>query len=165
MTRDRAFDRARLLAVRGDLEAATRATDEALREEPHHRGALLLKAQLLLEARDGEEALRLNERAVELFEHSSEAWNALARCRHALGDDALALTAAEEARRLLGEGDNFRQAAPVYLTLLWCLREMRRYREALDVAEEGLALVPDAILAQWAATVEEELAEAEQERC
>ena len=71
----------------------------------------------------------------------------------------------EEARRLLGEGDNFRQAAPVYLTLLWCLREMRRYREALDVAEEGLALVPDAILAQWAATVEEELAEAEQERC
>ena len=82
MTQGLAFDRARLLAARGDLEAATRATDEALREEPHHRGALLLKAQLLLEARDGEEALRLNERAVELFEHSSEAWNALARCRH-----------------------------------------------------------------------------------
>ena len=53
----------------------------------------------------------------------------------------------------------------MYLTLLWCLREMRRYREALEVAEEGLARVPDAILAQWAATVEEELAAAQKERC
>jgi hypothetical protein len=33
------------------------------------------------------------------------------------------------------------------------------------VAEEGLARIPDAILAQWAATVEEELAEAEKEQC
>ena len=58
-----------------------------------------------------------------------------------------------------------RQAAPVYLTLVWCLREKRLFREALDVAEEGLARIPDAILAQWAATVEEELAEAEKEEC
>jgi acyl-CoA thioester hydrolase len=46
---------------------------------------------------------------------------------------------AHEARALLGEGDNFTQTAAVYLTLVWCLREMRRYREAIAAAEEGLA--------------------------
>ena len=33
------------------------------------------------------------------------------------------------------------------------------------MAEQGLARIPDAILAQWAATVEEELAEASKEGC
>ena len=66
---------------------------------------------------------------------------------------------------MLGEGDNFAQTAAVYLTLVWCLREMRRYREAIAVAEEGLARMPDAVLAQWATRIEEELVEAEKERC
>ena len=72
---------------------------------------------------------------------------------------------AQEARALLGEGDNFTQTAAVYLTLVWCLREMRRYREAIAVAEEGLARMPDAVLAQWATEIEEELIAAEKERC
>ncbi|HEX9709393.1 MAG TPA: tetratricopeptide repeat protein [Candidatus Thermoplasmatota archaeon] len=165
MTAAEAFDRARLLAARGDPQGALRAIDEVLRAEPGHLGALLLEAQLHLDDRDGEEALRLYERAVGMAPRSSEAWNALARCRHALGHDDVALQAAETARSLLGEGDNARQVAPVYLTLVWCLREKRLFREALDVAEEGLARIPDAILAQWAATVEEELAEAEKEGC
>lgn len=165
MTASEACARARLSLARGDEEAARAAIEEALGLEPDHVGAVLLRAELHLLARESEAALRLHHRATELLPRSSEAWNALARCRHALGDDGGALQAAEEARRLLGEGDNFLQAGPVYLTLLWCLREMRRYREALDVAEEGLARVPDAILAQWAATVEEELAEAQKERC
>jgi tetratricopeptide (TPR) repeat protein len=160
-----AFDRARLLAVRGDPHGAAQAIEEVLRAEPGHLGALLLRAQLHLESREGEEALRLYEQGVSLAPTSAEAWNALARCRHALGQDDDALEAAEKARALLGEGDNTRQAAPVYLTLVWCLREKRLFREALDVAEEGLARIPDAILAQWAATVEEELAEAEKEQC
>ncbi len=33
------------------------------------------------------------------------------------------------------------------------------------MAEEGLRRVPDAILANWARTVEEELAEAQKEEC
>ncbi len=165
MTASEACARARFRLVRGEEGAASASVEEALALEPDHEGALLLKAELLLLAREGDAALRLHHRVTELRPRSSEAWNALARCRHALGDDRGALEAAEEARRLLGEGDNFREAGPVYLTLLWCLREMRRYQEALDVAEEGLARVPDAILAQWAATVEEELAEAQKERC
>ena len=60
---------------------------------------------------------------------------------------------------------NDRQAAPVYLTLVWCLRETRRLREALAAAEEGLRRTPDAVLAEWAGVVEQELAEAEKERC
>ena len=58
-----------------------------------------------------------------------------------------------------------RHVGPVYLTLLWCLREKRQLKEALAVAEEGLGRCYDSVLAQWASTVEEELAEAERERC
>ncbi len=160
-----AFARAQLLAVRGRAEEALAALDEVLSADPSHLGALLLKAEVMLEAREGEEALALCRRAVQAWSRSAEARNGLARCLHALGDDAGALEAAEEARRLLGEDDNFRHAAPVYLTLVWCLRERRQFKEALAVAEEGLLRVPDAVLAEWAAVVEQELAEAEKERC
>jgi tetratricopeptide (TPR) repeat protein len=160
-----AYDRARLLAARGSLDQALAALDELLAESPEHVGALLLKAGLLGEAREPEQALALCERAVALAGGSAEAWNALARCLHALGRDEDALAAAERARLLLREGDNGRFAGPVYLTLLWCLREKRRYREALEAAEEGLARCPDAVLAQWASLVEEELAAAQKEEC
>ena len=66
---------------------------------------------------------------------------------------------------MLGEGDNFAQTAAVYLTLVWCLREMRRYREAIAVAEEGLERMPDAVLAQWATQIEDELVASEKEEC
>jgi len=158
-------DRGRLLWTRGDAAGALAWVNETLDRDPANLKALLLKGEILLEAREGDEALRAHERAVEVAPRSSEAWNGLARCRHALGDDLRALEAAQEAKRLLGEGENFRETAPVYLTLVWCLRERRLYQEALDAAEEGLERTPDAILAQWATTVADELAEAQKERC
>ena len=72
---------------------------------------------------------------------------------------------ATQARGLLDEGDNAAHAAAVYLTLVWCLRELRRFREAIAVAEEGLERAPDAVLAQWATQVQDELIAAEKERC
>jgi len=159
------FDRARLLAARGSLREALAALDDVLARDPDNLRALLLKASLLLESRDEEDALLLYERAAQSSPGSAEALNGRARCLHALGRDGEALDAAEAAREILDQDDNFRQAAPVYLTIVWCLREMRRYKEALAAAEEGLARCPDAILAQWASLVEEELAEAEKEEC
>lgn len=159
------FEDARLLAAQGRADDALFALAELLRSEPDHVPALLLRGQLLLESREGEAALALYERATRLAAESSEAWNGLARCLHALGRDDSALRAAERARELLPRADNFRHASAVYLTLVWCLREMRRYREALAMADEGLERCPDAILAQWAGTVEDELAEAEKEEC
>ena len=159
------FDRAQLLAARGSVDEAMTAVDALLAEDPCHVPALLLKAGLLLDARDGDVALSLFERAVAAEPRSAEALNGVARCLHALGRDDEALVAAEGARRLLPEGDNFRFVAPVYLTIVWCLREKRRFREALAAADEGLARCPDAILAQWASLVEDELAEAEKEEC
>jgi tetratricopeptide (TPR) repeat protein len=159
------FEDARLLAAQGRAEDALSALEALLIGEPDHVPALLLRGQLLVERREGESAQQLYERATRLAPESSEAWNGLARCLHALGRDEEALRAAERARELLPRGENFRHASPVYLTLVWCLREMRRYREALAVADEGLERCPDAILAQWAGTVEEELAEAEKEEC
>ena len=161
----RSYEEARLLAARGELEHALALLDSILEHNADHLGALLLKASLLVESRGAEAALELYDRAVRDAPHSAEAHNDRARCLHALGRDEEALAVAERARGLLEEGDNYKQGAPVYLTLLWCLRELRKYREALALAEEGLARWPDAVLAQWASLVEEELAEAEKEEC
>ena len=165
MREDPGLDRARALLVSGRLGEATAALDALLADQPTHLGALQLKAGLLLEDREGDEALALYERAARAWPRSAEAWNGLARGLHALGRDHDALAAAESARELLGEADNRGQTAPVYLTLVWCLRELRRFKEALAVAEEGLAAIPDAVLAQYASLVEQELAQAERERC
>jgi tetratricopeptide (TPR) repeat protein len=154
-----------MLAARGGAEEALEALEAILAEDPDNGDALLLKARLLLEGREDQEALRVYGRAADLRPSSSEALDGLARCLHALGRDDEALEVAARARELLGEGDNFRHAGAVYLTMVWCLRERRRLRDALAVAEEGLARCPDAILAQWASLVEEELAESEKEEC
>ena len=159
------LDHARMLAARGGAEEALEAVESILAEEPDNPDALLLKARLLLERHDGEAALELHRRTVALRPSSCEARDGLARCLHALGRDAEALEVARSARMLLDEGDNFRHAGAVYLTMVWCLRELRQLREALAVAEEGLSRCPDAILAQWASLVEEELAESEKEEC
>jgi tetratricopeptide (TPR) repeat protein len=162
---DEAFDRARSLALSGRREECLSLLEEVLAAEPDHLGALQLKAGLLLESRDREAAVALYERAARAWPRSAEAWNGLARGLHALGRDQEALAAARTARSLLGEGDNDTHTATVYLTLVWCLREMRLYKEALAVAEEGLAAIPDAVLAHYASQVEQELAEAEKEEC
>lgn len=159
------FEDARLFAARGQGADAVRELDALLADDPAHVPALLLKASLRLSAREGEEALGLYERATAAAPESAEAWNGLARCRHALGLDGPALAAAHHARSLLPLGENFRYASSVALTLVWCLREVRRYREALEIASESLERSPDAILAQWASVVEEELAEAEKTEC
>lgn len=159
------FDRARTLAALGRTAEAVALVTELLEADPAHHGGLLLRAELHLEEREWEKALVLNERAVKLWPRSAEALNALARRQHAVGRDQEALKTAHEARAVLGEGNNFTQTAAVYLTLVWCLREMRRYREAIAVAEEGLARMPDAVLAQWATQIEEELIAAEKEEC
>jgi tetratricopeptide (TPR) repeat protein len=160
-----AFLDAQLLVSKGETQQAHRSLDDLLAAEPVHLGALLLKAQLLLEARRDADALMVLDRAVAAWPRSSPALDARARCLHALGRDEEALAQAQEARALLNEGDNFRHAGSVYLTIVWCLRELRRFREALAVAEEGLRRTPDAVLAQWATQVEEDVARAERERC
>jgi len=159
------FTHARLLASRGEAPEAQRSLDALLAAEPAHLGGLLLKAQLLLETRNDPAALAFLDRAVAAWPRSAAALDARARCLHALGRDEEALADARAAVALLAEGDNFRHAGSVYLTIVWCLRELGRYREALETAEEGLRRTPDAVLAQWASQVEDDLAQAERERC
>jgi tetratricopeptide (TPR) repeat protein len=159
------LDEARVFVLRGQLDEALAALDRELAENPGEVEALLLKATVLLEKRQDAAALELSRRAASAHPRSSEALNGLARCLHAMGHNEEALAAAESAREYLKEGDNFRQASAVYLTLVWCLRDLRRHREAVAAAEEGLLRSPDAVLAQWATVVEEELAEAEKDEC
>lgn len=159
------FDQARVLLHKGDVDGALGQVDRILGLDPNHLGALLLKARVHLEEREGTAALAWYERAARTWPRSAEALNDLARCLHAMGRDEEALAWAEKARSVLREGDNFTQAAAIYLTLVWCLREMRRFREAIAVAEEGLSVAPDAVLAQWASWIEDELVEAEKDRC
>jgi tetratricopeptide (TPR) repeat protein len=136
-----------------------------LSADPRHLGALLLKAWMLEEDRDWEGSLAITRQAVQSWPRSAEAKNALARLLHSMGRDDEALAEAERARALLDEGDNARHASAVYVTLVWCLREKRRFREAIAAAEEGLRRAPDAVLAQWATQVQDELVAAEKERC
>jgi tetratricopeptide (TPR) repeat protein len=159
------MDRARILVLRGQEGDALATLDELLFANPAHEGALLLKAELLLESHRDREALELTQAAVAFRPESSESRNALARCLHAMGDNESALTEAAQARQLLSVGENAIQTGPVYLTLVWCLRSLRRLDEALATAEEGLLRCPDAILAHWAEIVEEELGRAQAERC
>ena len=161
----RGLAEARLLLAQDRIAEATSLVEGFLEADPAHEGALLLLAEIRMASVREEDALRLYRRAVDLHPGSAEARNGLARGLHALHEDDLALAAAREAHRLLNTADNARHAAAVYLTLVWCLREKRMLREALAAAEEGLHRVSDAVLAQWAGTIEEELAEAEKERC
>jgi tetratricopeptide (TPR) repeat protein len=157
--------RVRELLARGSRQEARAAVEEALAREPLRLDALLLSAALLLEARDDAGALETCRRAASAWPDSASARNALARCLHALGRPDEALHEAERARLLLERDENFVETAPVYLTLVWCLRDLRRYRDALAAAEEGLLRTPDAVLAECATEVERELALAERERC
>ena len=156
---------ARLMWARGDLVGARSVVEALLARDAADAAAWLLKGQLFLQDRDEEGALDANRKAVAAAPRSSEAWNALARCLQAQGDLNQALEAARRAQACLDEGQNFRETGPVYLTLVWCLRDMRLFKEALEAAEEGLARSPDAILAQWASVVEEEYAESQKEEC
>jgi tetratricopeptide (TPR) repeat protein len=159
------FVRARTLAGVGRVGEAVTLLEAVLQADPAHREALILRASLYAEDREWEKALALNQQAARLWPRSAEALNALARRLHALGRDPEALELAQRARALLSEEGNFAQTGAVYLTIVWCLREMRQYREAIAAAEEGLARMPDAVLAQWASQIEDELVAAEKERC
>ena len=161
----RSLSEARLLVAKERVGDAVALVNGILEAEPGHEGALLLLAEIRMASAGEEEALALYRRTVGLHPESAEARSGLARCLHALHHDDLALAEAREAYRLLATADNARHAAAVYLTLVWCLREKRMLREALAAAEEGLHKVGDAVLAQWAGTIEEELVEAEKERC
>ena len=156
---------AKLLAHTGRPAEALAAADAVLDEEPEHLEALILKAQLLQQQGAPESAVALYERAVRMAPAAPEAWNEQARCLHALRRDDEALAAARQARALLDEGADARHFAAVSLTLVWCLREKGQLREALAVAEECLRRAPDAVVADWAGQIEQEIAESERDRC
>lgn len=165
MSASPALESARTLVVLGRGQEARATLEAILQCEPGHAGALALMGEALLQDREPGRALPVLRQAVAADGASAEAWNLLARALHALERDPEALVAAQRARSLLADPGNFRQVGPVYLTLVWCLREMRRLPEALAAAEEGLRRTPDAVLADWATVVEQELAAAEEERC
>ncbi len=136
-----------------------------LRADPACLPALLLAGELLDTRRQPERALECYERACRAAPESAAAWGARALELRTLERPAEALAAAEQACRLVTQARNRDQAAPAHLALLLCLRDLRRYREALAAAERGLALTPDAVLAEWADTLQHEWALAERERC
>lgn len=165
MSPEAACREARFLALTGQAEQAWKIVRDLLRDDPDCLPALLLAGELHDGRRQPEQALAHYERACRVVPDSAAAWNARAAELRTLGRADEALQAVERARSLLALGVNRSQAAPVYLSLLLCLRDLRRYREALAAAEEGLAQTPDAVLAEWADTLQQEWEQAERERC
>jgi tetratricopeptide (TPR) repeat protein len=160
-----AVESARTLAALGCSEEARATLDAILQHDPGHAEALVLLGEVLLHDRDAEGALAAASRAAAADPDSPEARNLESRALHALGRDEEALRSARTAQALLSHPEGFRQVAPVYLTLVWCLRALGRFGEALQAAEEGLRRTPDAVLAEWAGVVEQDLAEAQKDRC
>jgi len=70
-----------------------------------------------------------------------------------------------DARTSAFKSKDVRTASLVYPQLIELLREGRRFREALEAAEEGLALTHDPLIARLADEIADQLAEAEKERC
>lgn len=70
-----------------------------------------------------------------------------------------------DARAAAFKSKDARTGSIVYPQLIEVLREARRYKEALMVAEEGLALTHDPLIARLADETAHELAAAEQDRC
>ena len=159
------LERFRVLLARGESGEAEGLLAAHLAQHPDDEEALLLHGTVLLEQRRDPAALDCFRRAVSLAPDSVRAVNGLARCLHTLARDSEALEMAERGRALLRLPANAREVGPSSLTLLWCLRALHRLPEAAAAAEEGLSRTPDVVLAQWASVVEEELAEASQERC
>lgn len=70
-----------------------------------------------------------------------------------------------DARTAVFKAKDARTGSIVYPQLIGVLREARRYKDALVVAEEGLALTQDPLIARLADEIAHELAAADQERC
>ena len=129
------------------------------RASPSTRARCRCWARSCCRSASAERALALLRRAAAAAPRSAEARNLLARALHALGRDEEALAAARaRASRCWPIRRNFLQAAPVYLTLVWCLRELRRSARRWRRPRKGLRRTPDAVLAEWATVVEQELA-------
>jgi ADP-ribose pyrophosphatase YjhB (NUDIX family) len=71
----------------------------------------------------------------------------------------------KSARAAALKAKDVRTASVVYPQLIEVLRAQRLFREALEAAEEGLALTHDPLIARLADEIADQLAEAEQERC
>jgi ADP-ribose pyrophosphatase YjhB (NUDIX family) len=81
------------------------------------------------------------------------------------GADAKQIEALFEARAAAHAARDVRAASLVYPSLIGHLRAARRHREALVIAEEGLALTHDPLIARLGDEVAHELAALEEERC
>ena len=75
------------------------------------------------------------------------------------------LEALLQAKSDVFEAKDVRAASAVYPALIGILRTARRYQEALHIAEEGLSLTHDPLIARLADEVAHDLAESNQERC
>jgi ADP-ribose pyrophosphatase YjhB (NUDIX family) len=88
-----------------------------------------------------------------------------ARPRADLASEPGRLEVLLDARTAALRSKDVRAASLVYPQLIEVLRAARRFREALQVAEEGLNLTHDPLIARLADEIAHELSEAEQERC
>lgn len=106
----------------------------ALAANPRFVPALLLKAQLLLEAEQYDSARIVTEAALAADSSSSEAWAALGALAWMAGDSA-ALRRAEEAATALNP-----QPAGFFTQIAEAAGRQRRYAEAVELARRAVAL-------------------------
>jgi ADP-ribose pyrophosphatase YjhB (NUDIX family) len=95
----------------------------------------------------------------------AEGTGALSKPKIELASEPSRMEMLMSARAAALKAKDVRTASVVYPQLMEVLRAEQRFREALEVAEEGLALTHDPLIARLADEIADQQAEAEKERC
>ncbi len=128
------IQRARLLLQQGRVKDAEQEISYALRENPEDADALMLLAECKIDTKQWDEGLRLLQNAASYMPYYHRIYYLIAFCYYRKGDKGLAVDELKKAIELNPE------ASAYYGLYAYILLDMHRYTEALEKANEGLAV-------------------------
>ena len=128
------LQRARLLFQQGRIKDAEKEIGYALRENPEDADALMLLAECKIDTKQFEEGLRLLQNAATYMPYYHRVYYLMAFCHYRKGDKDGAVGELKKAIELNPE------ASAYYGLYAYIMLDMRWYEEALQKANEGLAV-------------------------
>jgi tetratricopeptide (TPR) repeat protein len=132
-----------ILASRGQVEEALKASDQARAIDPHFVPAEYSRALALAAAGRKEEALSVAKLGVERDPNAANSYNTLGFVLNGQGRNEDAVVAFKEVLRLN------RSHVIAYRRLAYTYRAMGRSKEASEIIFSGIALVPQSALLQF----------------
>lgn len=128
------LQRARLLLGQGRIKDAEKEISYALRENPEDADALMLLAECKIDTKQWDEGLRLLQNAASYMPYYHRIYYLIAFCYYRKGDKVRATEDLKKAIELNPE------ASAYYGLYAYLLLDLHKYSEALNKANEGLAV-------------------------